>query len=43
MSKTLTETEIENKEILNRYKGLLRACKPFVDKEGRKKIRKAFK
>ena len=35
MTKTLTDTVIENKEILKRYKGLLRACKPFVDKEGR--------
>ena len=38
----MTDTDIENKEILKRYKGLLRACKPFVDKEGRRKIRKAF-
>ncbi|HIF14453.1 MAG TPA: bifunctional (p)ppGpp synthetase/guanosine-3',5'-bis(diphosphate) 3'-pyrophosphohydrolase [Bacteroidetes bacterium] len=42
MNKVMTDTDIENKEILKRYKGLLRACKPFVDKEGRRKIRKAF-
>ena len=36
------DIEQENKEILNAYKGLIRACKPHVDKEGRKTIRKAF-
>ena len=36
------DKEIENKEILNAYKGLIRTARPFVDKEGRKVIRKAF-
>lgn len=36
------DLEKEKKEILNQYKGLIRACKPYVDKEGRVQIRKAF-
>lgn len=36
------DLEKEKKEILNAYKGLIRACKPHVNKEGRKTIRKAF-
>ena len=32
----------EKKEILNRYKGLLRACADKIDKEDKKIIRKAF-
>lgn len=36
------DNQKESKEILNAYKGLIRACKPHVDKEGRKTIRKAF-
>ncbi|HNQ13324.1 MAG TPA: RelA/SpoT family protein [Bacteroidia bacterium] len=36
------ELEKEKKEILKRYRALLRACKPFIDKEERKLIRLAF-
>lgn len=36
------ELEQEKKEILKRYRALLRACKPFIDKEERKLIRLAF-
>ena len=34
--------DIERKEILNRYKGLLRDCSDKTDKEDKKRIRKAF-
>ena len=36
------DPEGEKKEILKRYKALLKACKPNVDKSERKLIRKAF-
>ena len=36
------DTEKERKEILNRYKGLLRDCRESTSKEDKKKIRKAF-
>ena len=34
--------DIERKEILNRYRGLLRDCSDKTDKEDKKRIRKAF-
>ena len=34
--------DIERKEILNRYRGLLRDCRDKTDKEDKKRIRKAF-
>ena len=36
------DLELERKEILNRYKGLLRDCKNKTDAEDKKVIRKAF-
>jgi len=36
------DLELERKEILNRYKGLLRDCKNKTDAEDKKMIRKAF-
>lgn len=36
------DLELERKEILNRYKGLLRDCKDRTDKEDKKIIRKAL-
>ena len=36
------DIEIEKKEILNRYKSLLRACNEKTSKEDKKNIRKAF-
>jgi GTP diphosphokinase / guanosine-3',5'-bis(diphosphate) 3'-diphosphatase len=36
------DTEAENKEILKRYRSLLRACRNSIDKEDRKMIRLAF-
>jgi len=36
------DTEEEKKEILKRYRALLRACKPSVDKNDKKRIRLAF-
>ena len=36
------EKELENKEILRKYRSLLRACRPYISKEDRKTIRKAF-
>ena len=42
MKQSSAQLEQEKKDIINRYKGLLKACRPFVDKQGRKEIRKAF-
>jgi GTP diphosphokinase / guanosine-3',5'-bis(diphosphate) 3'-diphosphatase len=39
---SLLVTEQENKDILNRYRGLLRACRHCIRPEDKKKIRKAF-
>ena len=36
------DLEIENKEIINRYRALLRACNDKTDKKDKKEIRKAF-
>ena len=36
------DLEIENKEIINRYRALLRACNDKTDKTDKKEIRKAF-
>ena len=36
------DPEAEKKEILKRYKALLKACKPNIDASERKMIRKAF-
>ena len=36
------DLELERKEILNRYKGLLRDCKDKTDTSDKKIIRKAF-
>ena len=36
------DTEQEKKDILNKYRSLLRACKDRVNKEDKKQIRKAF-
>lgn len=36
------DIEKENKEILNKYKKLLRACSEKIDSTGKKEIRKAF-
>ncbi|MBY0244776.1 MAG: bifunctional (p)ppGpp synthetase/guanosine-3',5'-bis(diphosphate) 3'-pyrophosphohydrolase [Sphingobacteriaceae bacterium] len=38
----IIDTEAEKKEILNRYKSLLRACKSTLQKGDKKEIRKAF-
>lgn len=37
-----TDIELEKKEILNKYKGLLRSCRHKLTNEDRKLIRKAF-
>lgn len=39
----LQDPEIEKKEILKRYRALLRACKPSINKGDKKLIRLAFK
>ena len=39
---TFIDTEKEDKEILNKYRNLLRACSDKTDKEDKKNIRKAF-
>ena len=39
---TFIDTEKEDKEILNKYRNLLRACSDKTDKEDKKIIRKAF-
>ena len=36
------DLELEKKEILNRYKSLLRACNDKINKTDKTKIRKAF-
>ena len=36
------DIEKENKEILNKYRKLLRACSEKIDSAGKKEIRKAF-
>ena len=36
------DIEKENKEILNKYRKLLRACSEKIDSTGKKEIRKAF-
>lgn len=36
------EAELEKKEILNRYRGLLRSCRYKLDDADKKLIRKAF-
>ena len=36
------DLEIENKEIINRYRALLRACNDKTDKKDKKEIRRAF-
>ncbi|MFN9957654.1 MAG: hypothetical protein ACK55I_31495, partial [bacterium] len=36
------DPEAEKQEILKRYRALLRACKPNIEKGERKLIRKAF-
>ena len=38
----IVDTEAEKKEILNRYRYLLKDCKPNIDKNDRLMIRKAF-
>ncbi len=38
----VNEAELEKKEILNRYRGLLRSCRYKVDDSDKKLIRKAF-
>ena len=39
---TFIDTVKEDKEILNKYRNLLRACSDKTDKEDKKNIRKAF-
>ncbi len=39
---TTSQAELEKKEILNRYRGLLRSCRSKLDNEDKKLIRKAF-
>lgn len=36
------ETETERKEIVKAYRALLRACKNFLNREGRRQVREAF-
>ena len=38
----VVDIEVEKQEILKRYKALLRACRPTIDKEDKKLIRLAF-
>ncbi|HOS47151.1 MAG TPA: HD domain-containing protein, partial [Bacteroidia bacterium] len=38
----ILDPEVEKKEILKRYKGLLKACKSNIEQKERKMIRKAF-
>ena len=39
---TITDVEEEKKDILKRYRNLLKVCKPKINKEDKKLIRKAF-
>lgn len=42
MEEYVIDTEAENKEIRKRYRALLRACKPTLQKGDKQQIRKAF-
>lgn len=42
LAPVVLDAEAEKKEILKRYRALLKACKPNIDKSERKMIRKAF-
>lgn len=42
MSEIIIDLEAEKKEILKRYRALLRACKPTMEKGDKAEIRKAF-
>src|SRR5690625_4860668 len=42
MSKNEINIEAENKEIKKRYRALLRACKPTLERGDKQEIRKAF-
>jgi len=42
MEQDLVDNEVENKEIRKRYRALLRACKPTLQRGDKQEIRKAF-